>query len=121
MPRILSLAVAALLVLGLSAFVPVGSASADTERTKTGHCSGTATWKLEVDKEEGRIEADFDVNSSSRAGVAWRVRMWDNGTRFYNQLRYTNAFGNFESEGHTYDRRGTADTITARAVNLNTT
>jgi hypothetical protein len=102
MPRLLSLALAALLALGLTAFVPVAAASADTEREKTGRCSGAATWKLEVDKEEGRIEADFDVNSSSRAGVPWRVRMWDNGTRFFNQLRFTNGFGNFEAEGHTF-------------------
>ncbi len=120
MGRILSVALAGTLALTVLVVSPVPSAWADTERTKTGSCSGSATWKLEVDKESGRIEADFFVNSTSGAGVGWHVQMWDNGTRFFNQTRYTNRYGNFEAEGNTNDRSGVSDTIKAKASNNST-
>jgi hypothetical protein len=120
MRRLASLALAGTMAFAVLAGVTAPPASADIEHHKSGTCSGSSTWRLDLDKEAGRIESDFDINSTAGAGVSWRVRMSDNGTRFFNQIRVTNAFGNFEAEGNTFDRAGVVDKITAKATNLRT-
>jgi hypothetical protein len=90
--------------------------SADVDKVRTGHCSGAATWRLEVDREEGRLDVELDI-LTTRAGKTWRVRMSQNGDRFYSRVRTTDHDGDIEVDRDRPDRAGT-DTFSFRATQL---
>jgi hypothetical protein len=48
---------------------------------RTGHCSGTADWELELYHEDGRIEVEFEVDHS-RSGATWTWTMRNDGVLF---------------------------------------
>ena len=45
---------------------------------RQGSCSAGAQWKLKAKHDDGRIEAEFEVDSN-RVGQRWLVRIADNG------------------------------------------
>lgn len=90
--------------------------SADVDKVGTGHCSGAATWRLEVDRDEGRLDVELDIRTT-HAGKTWRVRMRQDGDRFYSRLRTTDHEGDIEVDRDRPDRAGT-DTFSFRATQL---
>ena len=63
---------------------------------KSGKCSGSATWKLKLKNEDGRIEAEFEVDQNV-VGKRWNVVMSRNGSVVLRGVRTTRApSGSFE-------------------------
>jgi hypothetical protein len=84
--------------------------------TAAGHCTSGATWTLKGKPDDGRIEAEFEVDGIVKAQT-WHVVLRDNGTTFLAGTR-TAAAGNdsFTVSAQTANRAGT-DTIVGRARN----
>jgi hypothetical protein len=116
MRRIVMVALVGLLIF--ATFGPVSVAWAKGgEVVKTGGCSGSATWKLKLSPDNGRIEVEFQVDSN-KAGQTWRVKLFHDGTLFFTRLRATKApSGSFEVRRMTGNAAG-ADTIKGRARNI---
>jgi hypothetical protein len=111
--------------IGLAALVAVvalvvampAAARDGREVVRSGNCSGTTDWKLELELDDGRIETEFE-GDSNRNGQRWRVTLRRDGDRFFRRVRVTHApSGSFEVERRPRNRAG-SDRITARAVNL---
>jgi hypothetical protein len=80
-----------------------------------GTCTGSATAKLKLSEEDGRMEVEFEVDQN-RNGVRWQVALFRNGQRFALTQATTRApSGSFEVRRLTTDGAG-GDTIRARAV-----
>ena len=91
----------------------------DREVRRAGHCSAATVWKLKAKHDDGRIEAELEVDSN-RNGQRWTVAIADNGVRVFTGARTTHApSGSFEVERTIANRRGT-DRITALARNAAT-
>jgi hypothetical protein len=117
MPRLATVAFAALVaVVALTAAMPA-AAKSDNEVIRVGNCSGSADWKLKLDFDDGRIETQFEVDQN-RNGQRWRVVLKRDGNRFFRGIRTTRApSGSFEVERRVRNGAG-RDRIVARAVNL---
>jgi hypothetical protein len=84
-----------------------------------GSCSAASTWRLKDKPDNGRLQVEFEVDQNV-AGDTWRVRLTDNGKRFFRGRRTTQApSGSFEVRTRTANQAG-ADTIVGRAKNLST-
>lgn len=108
---------AAALAAGLLLLTASPAASAKAgDVVRTGRCTGASTWKLKVKPDNGRIEAEFEVDQN-RNGVRWTVLMGDNGVRVFSGSAVTVApSGSFEVNRLIPNRAG-SDTIVARATN----
>ena len=105
---IVSLATLALLALGSPAFAKNGDV------VVRGTCTGKSTSKLKLKAENGRIEAEFEVDQN-RNGVRWTVVLTRNGTRVAQLTRFTKApSGSFEARKVIANRAG-ADVVKATA------
>jgi hypothetical protein len=81
----------------------------------SGSCSASSSWKLKAKPDSGVLEVEFEVDSN-QAGQAWKVRLRDNGTRFFAGSRTTSGpSGSFTVHKRAADYAG-SDVITARAV-----
>jgi hypothetical protein len=113
-----------LVILGLTALVAtlalVAAAPAvagDDDIIRRGGCTGASDWKLKVGLDDGKIDAEFEVDQN-RNGERWRVVLRRDGNRFFRGVRTTHApSGSFEVDRRTQNPAG-ADRIKARAVNL---
>ena len=67
---------------------PVASAQRDDNREilKRGKCSGASTWKLKLKFDDGRIEAEFEVDQNI-VGRRWRVVLRRNGVVALRRIR----------------------------------
>jgi hypothetical protein len=124
MRKVVRISAVALLVVGLIG--PAASAATrhstrtgaatlvgrDVERT--GACSLSSRWDLELDTEGARIEVDFEVDRA-QAGKTWHVTLKHNGTTFFTGTRVTDHEGEFDVEKSTADASGT-DYYRARAT-----
>lgn len=91
------------------------AASADTE--KRGSCSkGDAIYDFEVDKDDGRYEVNFEVDSNVD-GERWRVRLYHEGNRFYSSVNTTDNEGEADVEANRPNTRG-KDHFKVTALNL---
>jgi hypothetical protein len=113
--------VAAFAVTASLFFAPDALADAgDVERR--GSCSDTSHWELDLSKDNGGIEVDFEVDQRV-AGDVWRVTLKHDGDVFFNDTRTTHADddggASFDVERHVDDHSGT-DHFVARAVNRST-
>jgi len=91
----------------------------DGEVIRRGSCSNASNWKLKVSPEDGRLGVEFEVDQN-RNGATWRVKMKDNGDRFFIGQRTTKApSGSFSVEKLTNNKRG-EDRVVAKARNLRT-
>jgi hypothetical protein len=80
-----------------------------------GECSGSTVWKLKAKPDNGALEVEFEVDSNV-TGQVWKVRLKDNGERFFAGKRTTaGASGSFSVHQSTANRAG-KDVIRARAV-----
>jgi hypothetical protein len=87
--------------------------------TTEGACSATSDWKLKVSPENNRLEVEFEVDSNV-VGQTWKVRLSDNGVRFFQGTAVTqDPSGSFEVRKLTADQAGT-DNILAQAKNMAT-
>jgi hypothetical protein len=83
--------------------------------TRLGTCTGSATSKLKVKHDDGRIETEFEVDQN-RNGVRWKVVLRRNGRVAVRTSARTHApSGSFSVERRLADGPGT-DRITARAT-----
>jgi hypothetical protein len=71
----LGLAVAA---ISLTPSAAVAKGGDDDETRVSGSCSGRSTAKLKVKPDDGRLEAEFEVDQN-RNGVRWSVRLSRDG------------------------------------------
>ena len=78
------------------AVVPAASAGGGDRVITRGQCSGASTWKLKLKHEDGRIEAEFEVDQN-RVGRRWGVVLRRNGAVALRTTRVTRApSGSFE-------------------------
>jgi hypothetical protein len=104
----------AVMPLGTSAIAAPASHGGDAVRA-SGGCDGSAVWKLKAKHDNGAIEVEYEVDSNV-AGQVWKVRLKDNGDRFFAGTRTTaGASGSFTVHDTTANRAGD-DVIRARAV-----
>jgi hypothetical protein len=81
----------------------------------TGSCSGTADWKLKVKTDDGRLEVEGEVDSST-AGQQWRWAVRHNGSVSDRGTATTGGrSGSFSVERTIVDIAGT-DRVVFRAV-----
>ena len=117
MKKILSLILAAgLTTVILGAGTPAALAKAAV--VKTGRCSGTSPWKLTLNMDAGRIEADSEIQTH-KAGQVWKSRFFDNGVLFGGAAKATAADGSTSSTRLARNRVG-PDHITVRSRNMTT-
>jgi hypothetical protein len=115
--RIVVMVLAALTVVGLVA-APAAQAKEGDVITR-GSCSGSSDWKLKLSPEDGRIEAEFEVDQN-RSGDRWRVRIVHDGDLAFGGTRTTGgASGSFEVRIVEPNASGT-DTFVGRARNTST-
>lgn len=95
--------------------LPAIAKDGDVERT--GSCSRSSDWKLELSPEESGLEVEFEVDQNV-VGAKWKVVMKHDGYRFFRDRRTTKApSGSFEVRRVINNKRGT-DQVTAKARNL---
>ena len=103
----------------LAVAAPAHASGGDRGVERQGACSAGAVWKLKAKHDDGRIEAEFEVDSN-RVGQMWNVRLFDNGVHVFRGPRRTVApSGSFSVERRIANRAGT-DTIRAVALNART-
>jgi len=118
MKKALSVAIAAALAVSIMAAAAPSATAATTSVAKSGACSGTSTWKLTLKNDNGKIEADVEVQTKT-AGQKWRSRFADNGTVFGWATKTTQADGSFSATRYAINQAG-SDLIKVRSVNLTT-
>jgi hypothetical protein len=105
--------------VGMTLLVPPTLAAADDDVERKGTCSNNSRWELELEKDDGRIEVEFEV-TTKRAGQKWRVRILQNDTLTFKGTRVAKRDDDdrpdFEVEIDRRDRPG-VDRFRARAVN----
>ena len=106
------------IALGLAttavALVPATALAKDTEKTASASCSKRSSAKLKLSPDDGRIEAEFEVDQN-RNGVRWQVTLRRNGRLAASTKATTRApSGSFEVRRMLGDGAGT-DSIVARA------
>jgi hypothetical protein len=96
MRKLLILSLAALAAAALTA-VSSAQAKGGPEVLKRGTCSGSTTWKLKLKNDNGRIEAEFEVDQNV-VGKRWNVVLTRNGAVVFRGTRTTRApSGSFEA------------------------
>ncbi|MDO8186970.1 hypothetical protein Q5424_07140 [Conexibacter sp. JD483] len=86
------------------------------EKRVAGRCDGRSTSKLKVKHDDGRIEAEFEVDQN-RNGVTWGVQLRRNGRVVVSTSATTRApSGSFSVERKLARGSGSSDRISARAV-----
>jgi hypothetical protein len=114
-----SMLTAGLLGAGMSAAPAAFASGGGGGVIKEGSCSASSTWKLKAQPDNGRIEVDFEVDQNV-IGDTWKVKLLDNGVRFFRGQRVTQApSGSFEVRKFTANQPGT-DKIKGSATNLST-
>ena len=111
------------LITAISVLTPLTLSSAAVAGTsdveRRGSCSGSSHWELDLVRDRGRIEVDFEVTQHV-IGDRWRVRLLHDGDVFFRDVRTTHGDdGSFDVERRTNDAAGT-DRFAARAVNTST-
>ena len=89
------------------------AASAEVEKSKRGNCSKSSTWHLDLEKDDGQIDIDFE-GQTSKAGKTWKFKVKQNGVVRHKGKTVTEADGEFDVDRDVKDRSGT-DTIVVRA------
>jgi hypothetical protein len=92
-----------------------GGGGNSRETRVAGSCTGGSSAKLKAKPDDGRLEAEFEVDQN-RNGVTWRVVIRRNGATAVTTQATTRApSGSFSVERRITDGSGT-DRITARAT-----
>ena len=113
--RIRLLAIAALLALASASPAAAKGGHDRNEVRKAGSCGSGATSKLKLKADDGRIEAEFEVDRN-RSGERWRVTFARAGRVLVRtHARTAGRSGSFSVERRLRNLDG-ADRITARGV-----
>ena len=112
--------IAAALVTSFALVVPAGMAWAgNNDVVERGSCDGGSEWKLKLSPDNGRIEAEFEVDQNV-SGDQWRVKIRHDGDRVFRDTATTGgASGSFTVRIVENDNAGT-DAFKAKARNLST-
>jgi hypothetical protein len=103
------------LSVALLAVAPAASAKGGNDVRVSGNCGGGATSKLKLKADDGRIEAEFEVDRNVN-GEKWKVTFARSGNVLVRTTATTKApSGSFSVERRVSDLAG-ADRITARGV-----
>ena len=112
--QMMRVALAGALVLTVAGAVPASAKGTDVIRQ--GACSGGSDWKLKLSPDNGRIEVEYEVDSS-KVGQTWSVRLFENGNRIFAGKRMTKApSGSFTVRVLARNTAG-SDSFKARASN----
>jgi hypothetical protein len=96
-----------------------GATAKEGDVRKSGSCSESATWKLELSEENSKIETEFEVDQNVN-GDEWKVVMKKDGDVFFRGRRTTKGpSGSFEVRRVVGDGSG-SERIVAHARNLET-
>lgn len=108
------------LAVSLALVVPAGIAGAgQNDVTRSGACSDLSSWKLKLSPQDGRIEAEYEVDQNV-SGDQWRVRIRHDGQLVFDANRTTHGdSGSFDVRIVEDNNAGT-DNFHARARNLST-
>ena len=101
----------------LVALVPLTATATakDSDVERAGTCTGNTSAKIDLSPENGRIEAEFEVDQN-RSGVTWRVVLRRNGSVAARTKATTRGqSGSFEVRRVLANGPG-SDSISARAV-----
>lgn len=102
--------IAALTMLGAGALVAASqtaaSAAADAGIERRGVCGQSAVYDAEVDREDGGLEVNFDLDRAA-SGERWRIVLDQNGEGFFNEVRTVDREGEIDVEIQRPDRSGT--------------
>ncbi len=102
--------------------VPAAASAApirmEVERESDGRCSARSTWDLNLEKENGRIDIDVEIDSPT-AGQRWTIKVTHEGRTVVNRTRTTDRDGEVEVSKHVPNTRG-KDKVTFRATNRTT-
>jgi len=96
----------------LGSLLPLSPAAARSLR-QTGPCTGSASWKLSVDRSGGKLGVTFKVTGATPRS-RWTIFMDDNGSGFFAGSRTATSRGRFRVADHTSNLPG-PDTIVAAA------
>lgn len=117
-----TLAVATTTALGagllLAAAPTASAAAAGVEREKRGTCSEGSVWELQLEREHGRVEVDFEADSTT-SGSTWKVKVKHNGKVDYRSTRVSDREGEFEVDRLLTDKPG-KDKVVVRTKNAAT-
>ena len=114
--RIRASMAAAALAVGVLA--PTAANAGDERRVvRDGGCDGRGEWKIQLGRQHGGIEMEFEVDVNRR-GQRWRVRLFHDGRRVYSGVRSTaGVSGSFTVRDVSNNHRGD-DRFRARAVRI---
>ena len=97
--------------MGVAAGMLIGSgilaapAQAGIERTAQGTCRSGAIWDLDVERDDGMLEIDFDVDRA-RPGEVYRVTVKVNNQRVWRTTKRTDSDGDVWFTRMVRDRQG---------------
>jgi hypothetical protein len=112
------LATSAVAVTGFGiAGASAAQADMDIEREKSKRCSGASFATLSLEKEFGRIDADFEIENAT-PGRSWNVRIKHNGNTVLRTSRVADYEGDLDVMQQVRDRAG-KDRFIARAKGPN--
>ena len=111
------------LIIGFTVLSPLVLAPAalaeDDDVERRGSCSDSSRWELDLERTQGGIEVDYEVDQNV-VGDEWRVKLVHDGDVFFRGVRTTHGDdGSFDVERHTNDAAGT-DHFVGKAVNTST-
>ena len=114
--RLAATALGALLLVGAAGVAPASAKGGGGDVRVAGRCTARSTSKLKVKHDDGRIEAELEVDSN-RVGQRWNVRLTDQGVQVFSGTATTTApSGSFEVERRIANRAG-VDVVRATATN----
>ncbi|MEZ5063065.1 MAG: hypothetical protein R2700_16440 [Solirubrobacterales bacterium] len=94
-------------LVSLAAASAPALAEAGDDIRSAGKCSGSSTSKIKAKARDGVLEVEFEVDQN-RNGVAWKVKIKDNGkVQFRGSARTKGPSGSFSVEKRIADQSGT--------------
>ncbi|TMK83847.1 MAG: hypothetical protein E6G44_11130 [Actinobacteria bacterium] len=118
MKRTVGLGIVGVLSLSILAVAPALARTAGPAAPmvqKSGACTAGSTWLLTLKHDNGRIEADWEVQSNA-SGQLWTYRMKDNGVQFAHGQKTSLGDGSWSVTRYATNQAG-PDTITVRSRN----
>ncbi|MEZ5185517.1 MAG: hypothetical protein R2720_07205 [Candidatus Nanopelagicales bacterium] len=117
MKKTASLVATTAIAVGTVAAVATPANAFEVEREKSKRCSLRAFATLSLEKEFGRVDADFEIENAP-AGRSWNVRIKRNGKTVLHTKRVADHEGEVDVMQQVRDRRG-KDRFIARATGPN--
>jgi hypothetical protein len=102
--------------IAAAVLTPAAAQAGPAETVRSGNCGGAAEWKMQIGRQHGNIEMEFEVDAFR--GQRWRVAVFHDGRRVMKTQRRTGPrSGSFTIRDIEPNRAG-VDQFRARAVRL---